>query len=176
MQDLHSNMEFTNSASDFIKIIWYFDEEFDLEIDSFQGVQNAFDEYGWALEGVDTELFKLRFALQYYDENSISFIIDNKDCYDLRHIINDIEPGYFPLMEAVSHKKYEQAEFLLKSGANPNQGNEPWFPLMQADINRDLQMIELLEQYGADWEHNTKVYEHWNNEVFIKVCKIIKTY
>lgn len=81
-------------------------------------------------------------------------------------IINDISPGYHPLLEAINNYNYEHAEFLLNSGSNPNQGTEPCFPVMQTDSNGDLEMIKLLEKYGVDWDHNIGVYEHWENQTF----------
>jgi hypothetical protein len=162
-------MIFSDRTSDFLKIINYLEEKFDIIIDSFLGLENVIDEFGWCLEGVNINILKIRFALIYFDQNARTFLESSK--VDLKLIINDIEPGYHPLMEAVNQKNYEQAEFLLEMEADPNQGTEPWFPLMQADSHGDSRMIGLLENYGADLERNIRVYECWTNDVYGRTRK-----
>ena len=158
-------MDFTDKASDFMKIIDYLEEELDTEINSFEGFQNVIDENWWLLDTIDIHLLSVRFALTFFDKNAQNFLESINTNTDLKKIINNIEPGFHPLMEAVNRSNYEQAMFLLENGANPNQGTEPWFPLMQADSNKDIKMVRTLESFGADWDHNIRVYEYWENDV-----------
>jgi hypothetical protein len=158
----------TDQPSDFGNIIEYLEEESGVDIDSFSDFQNIIDKHQWCLHDVDINLLSVRVALVYFDENARMFLESKNPDIDIKEEINNIEPGYHPLMAAVIRMNYDHATFLLGNGANPNQGTEPWFPLLQADSNSDLKMIQLLENFGADWDSNIKIYEHWNKEVFNK--------
>lgn len=59
--------------------------------------------------------------------------------------------GLTPLHLAVKDNKYNAAKTLLKAKANPNLGAElDQTPLHLAVINGNVEMLELLRQYGAD--------------------------
>ena len=158
-------MNFSDNASDFVHIINYLEKELDLIIDSFDGFQNVIGENWWLINNIDIHLLRVRVALMFFNKNAENFLESIKTNTNLKEIINNIAPGYHPLMEAVNRMNYEHAMFLLEKGANPNQGTEPWFPLLQADSNRDIKMVRILESFGADWDHNIKVYEYWENDV-----------
>ncbi len=158
-------MNFSDKASDFFDIIYFLEDELDIDIDTFEIFQNSINRSLDHLKNADIEILSARFALINFDEGSQKYLNSMKSEVDLKEMIDDIEPGYHPLMAAVNQKNYKHAEFLLQMGANPNQGTEPWFPLFQADSNRDIKMIRLLESFGADWDHNISAYEYWENDV-----------
>ncbi|HHU20862.1 MAG TPA: ankyrin repeat domain-containing protein [Acholeplasma sp.] len=59
--------------------------------------------------------------------------------------------GLTPLHLAVKDNKYNAAKTLLEAKANPNLGAElDQTPLHLAVINGNVEMLELLRQYGAD--------------------------
>ena len=51
------------------------------------------------------------------------------------------------LGQAVKNCSYEIIEYLLKAGANPNGGS--WKPLEIAKNERNSDIVQLLESYGA---------------------------
>ena len=146
-------------------MIFFLEDELEMDIDTFEVFQDSIQKKLDHFRNADIEILCARFALMKFDQSSQNYLDSVRSNIDLKEMINDIEPGYYPLMAAVAQRNYDHAKFLLQMGANPNQGTEPWFPLFQADYSKDIKMIKLLESFGADWDHNIGVYEYWENEV-----------
>jgi len=162
----------SDSSDCYIEIIELIEEKVDeeqlkIDIDGFEIIKYYFEKYNIYFNDIKSDLFLKRVALMTLDVSAYLYLsLLGKE--ELNYLINDISSGYHPLMAAVNRYDYPGVEYLLKNGANPNEGTEPWFPLLQADQNNDEKMVKLLENYGADWKKCKHVYQVWRNKAYIK--------
>ncbi len=69
--------------------------------------------------------------------------------------VDKVYPKFTALYMAVEQDKFDAAEYLLKSGANPNIKTEGGtLPLCIAAQNKNLPMVKLLVENGADIEYS----------------------
>lgn len=153
--------DYSNSPSDYLTILLTLEGECRLDLDDFDLLKRIIFESKEELQNIDCDLFLKRSALMNLSASAIDYLSGVSD-REIEFLINDIAAGYHPLMEAVSKGDLSSVLFLLKCGANPNHGTEPWFPLLQADQQKNLEIITVLEEYGANWNDNVRVYNEWS--------------
>lgn len=101
-----------------------------------------------------TSYSALYYAIAGGNAEMVRILIDKKS--DVNAIYG--EAGLTPLVQAVKYKKYLMAEILLKSGAKVDGAGDLGFgyilyPLHEAIIQNDVEMVKLLLKYKA----NTKL-------------------
>lgn len=80
---------------------------------------------------------------------------------DIKAEINKIIDGKTPLMKAIEEQNYIAVDYLLSKGASPNYSYYYKLPLIVADELGDIKMINILLEYGADWDKAQQVYKDW---------------
>lgn len=157
----------TNSPDDYFEIVFFLEEYAHKDIGGFEEIKSTFEKVHNIEKKIDKKLFFKRAALMVLDKNAISYLL-SADRKDLKDLINDIAPDFHPLMAAVRRRDHEGVMFLLENGADPNQGSDPWLPLLQADKLRDKKMVEILERYGADWDKSLHIFKSWKGAPYIR--------